>query len=87
MKRPTKNELIGIGVKVNDAIQAVWKERLTIKELEELEAYMAHQETILPLVDPTFIVEHGFKLFDQAKDRIELLKPIIELQQKEKEGR
>lgn len=79
-------KLTKIGVKVNDAIQAVWKLGLTVKELEELEAYMAHQETILPLVDPTFIVQHGFKLFDQAEERIKLLKPIIQLQQKEKEG-
>lgn len=84
MDEKTK-KLTKIGLKVNNAIEAVWKTRLTIKEIEELEAYMAHQETILPLVDPTFIVQHGFKLFNQAKERIKLLKPIIELQQKEKE--
>lgn len=86
MDEKTK-KLTKIGLKVNNAIEAVWKTGLTIKEIEQLEAYMAHQETILPLVDPTFIVQHGFKLFDQARDRIKLLKPIIELQQKEKEGK
>lgn len=86
MDEKTK-KLTAIGVKVNDAIEAAWKTGLTVKELEELEAYMTHQETILPLVDPTFIVQHGFKLFDQARERIKLLRPIIELQQKEEEGR
>ena len=87
MKRPTKDELIGIGAQINDAIRAVWKLAPTEAEMEALETYMQQQETILPLLDPTFIAQHGFKLFDQAKERINLLRPIIELQQKEKEGR
>ncbi len=87
MKRPTKDELIGIGCKINRAIQFVWKLAPTITEMEALELYMQQQQTILPLLDPTFIAQHGFKLFDQAKERMELLKPIIELEKKEKEGR
>ena len=87
MKRPTKDELIGIGCKINLAIQSVWKLGPSIEEMGKLETYMNHQETILPLLDPIFIAQHGFKLFDQARERIKLLRPIIELQQKEKEGK
>ena len=86
MKRPTKDELIEIGCKINLAIQSVWKLGPTIKEMEALELYMQQQETILPLLDPTFIAQYGFKLFEQAKERIDLLKPILELKEKE-EGR
>lgn len=80
-------ELIKIGVKVNYSIKAVWKQGLTIEELEKLEAYIQEQETILPLTDPILIRNGGFKFLDQAKERIKLLKPIIELEQKEKEGK
>ena len=84
MKRPTKDELIGIGCKINLAIQSVWKLGPTIEEMGKLETYMQQQETILPLLDPTFIVQHGFKMFDQAKERMDLLKPVIKLEKKEK---
>ena len=87
MKESTTQDLTKIGVKVNDAIRAVWKLGLTVGDIEKLEEYLKHQETIIPLVDPTFIVNHGFKYFQQAEERIKLLKPIIELQQKEKEGK
>ncbi len=87
MKRPTKDELIGIGCKINLAIQSVWKLGPTIEEMGKLETYMNQQETILPLLDPTFIAQHGFKMFDQAKERMDLLRPIIKLEQKEKEGK
>lgn len=87
MKRPTKDELIGIGAKINNAIQAVWTVGPTVAEIEALETYIQQQETILPLLDPTFIVQHGFKIFDQAKERIELLKPILKLREKEKGGK
>jgi len=85
MKRPTKQELIGIGIKINDSIRAVWKLAPTEAEMETLETYMQQQETILPLLDPTFIARHGFKPFDQAKRRIKLLKLILELRKLEKE--
>lgn len=85
MKRPNKDELIGTGCKINLAIQSVWKLGPTIDEMEALETYMQQQETILPLLDPTFIAQHGFKMFNQAKERMELLRPIIKL--KAKEGR
>ena len=87
MKRPTKDELIGIGRKINNSIQAVWTVGPTIKEMEVFETYMQQQETILPILNPTLIAKHGFKLFDQAKDRIKLLKPILELKEKEKAGK
>lgn len=87
MKRPTKDELIEIGRKINNSIQAVWTLGPTIEEMETLKTYMQQQETILPLLDPTFIAQHGFKLFDQARDRIKLLKPILELKEKEKAGK
>lgn len=87
MKRPTKDELIEIGRKINNSIQAVWTLSPTIKEMEALETYMQQQETILPLLDPTFIAQHGFKIFDQAKERMELLKPILQLKEKEKAGK
>jgi hypothetical protein len=79
----SKDKLVKIGEKVNDAIEAVWELKLNIKEIEKLEEYIAEQETILPLTDPTLMREDGFKLLNQAKERIELLKPIIELKQKE----
>lgn len=80
-------DLVKIGAKINDSIKAVWAVGLSIEELEKLEAYINQQETLTPLLNPNFIVNFGFKLFNQAKERIKLLKPIIELQQKEKEGR
>ena len=76
-------ELTGIGEKVNNAIEAVWKSGLTAKELEIFEAYINHQETIVPLLNPNFIQKHGFKLFNRAKERIKLLKPIIKLKETE----
>ena len=81
------SDLMDIGIRINKAIGAVWNSGLSIKELEEFEAYLNHQETIVPLVDPTFIVKHGFKYFNQARERIKLLRPIIELQEKEREGK
>ena len=84
MKRPTKGELIETGCKINLAIQAVWKLAPTMAEMEVLETYIREQETILPLLDPTFIVQHGFSSLTQARRRVGLLKPIIELEQKEK---
>lgn len=73
------SKLLKIGEKINNAIQAVWNTKLTIKELEEFEAYINHQETVLPIMDPSFIQKHGFKMFNEAKERIKRLKPIIQL--------
>jgi len=81
------NELIGIGEKVNNAIEAVWKAGLNVKEIEKLEGYITHQETILPLTDPTLVQKGAFKLLDQARERMKLLKPIIQLKEKEKKER
>ena len=78
-------ELTTIGDKVNNAIEAVWKSGLNIEELEKLEEYIAKQEAILPLTDPIFIQRDGFKLLDRAKERIRLLKPIVQLEEKEKD--
>ncbi len=80
-------ELVKIGEKINDSIEAVWKIGLTSKEMESLEDYIREQETILPLTDPTLMRQDGFKLLSQAKERIKLLKPIIELKQIEQEGK
>lgn len=73
------SKLIETGIKINRAIQAVWETELSIKELEEFEAYINHQETIMPLLNPNFIQKHGFQLFNEATERIKLLKPIIRL--------
>lgn len=73
------SELTEIGIKINRAIQAVWKSELTVEELEEFEAFINHQETIMPLLNPNFVQKHGFKMFNEAKERIKLLKPIIKL--------
>ena len=75
------SQMVEIGTKMNRAIQAVWKSGLSIEELEIFEAYINHQETIMPLLNPNFIQKHGFKLFDEAKERIKLLKPIIRLKE------
>lgn len=80
-------ELTEIGVMVNDSIEAVWKVGLSIEDLGKLEAYINQQEVLQPLLNPNFIQRFGFKLFDQAKERIRLLKPILELREKEKEER
>lgn len=74
--------LIEIGKKINDSIEAVWKSELTVDELDAFEEYIRQQETVAPLLNPNFIQRHGFKLFDEAKKRIELLKPIIRLKGK-----
>ena len=81
------SELLEIGLKINKAIEAVWKSELTIEEMEKLEEYINQQEVLTPLLNPNFIVNFGFRLFNQAKERIKLLRPIIELQQKEAEGK
>ena len=80
-------ELIEIGGKVNASIKAVWAVGLTIKEMDKLEAYVNHQETIAPLLHPSLIQKHGFKMFDQAKRRIELLRPILKLKELEAAGK
>lgn len=80
-------KLIEIGAKVKDSIEAVWALGLSLEELETLEAFVDQQEALVPLLNPNLIQKHGFKLFDQAKRRIELLKPILELQELEKEGK
>ena len=76
------SELIEIGLRINRAIQAAWKSGLSIEDLEEFEEYINHQETIMPLLNPSSFQKHG-KLFDKAKERVELLKPIIKLKEKE----
>jgi len=76
------SELLAIGIKINKAIEAIWKHGLTIEELEEFEDYINRQETVMPLTDPSSFQKHG-KLFDKAKERIRLLKPVIELKEKE----
>lgn len=86
MRELTNQELVKIGAKVNDAVRAVWKKGPTVEEMENLKDYIQEQETILPLTDPIFIQQNGFKLFNQAKERIELLRPIIELKQKEEDN-
>lgn len=80
-------ELTGIGKKVNNAIEAVWKSGLSIKEVEKFEDYITHQETILPITEPTLVLNGVFKILDRAKERLKLLKPIIQLKEKEKKGR
>lgn len=76
------SELMEIGIKIHMAVAAVWGVGLTLKELEAFENYINHQETITPLLNPNFIVEHGFVAFDEAKKRIELLRPILKLKEK-----
>lgn len=75
------NELTEIGSKINEAIEAVWGSGLTLKELRAFESYVNHQETVTPLINPSFVQKHGFKVFDEVKKRIELLKPIIRLKE------
>lgn len=74
------SELTVIGIKINNAIKAVKDSGLTVEELEIFENYITHQETVAPILDPTLIIKLGFSMFDQAKKRIELLKPILELE-------
>lgn len=76
------SELQIIGIKINEVIEAVWKSGLTVKELSEFEDYINHQETVAPIINPNFIQKHGFKMFNEAKERIELLRPIIKLKEK-----
>jgi len=76
------SELTVIGRQINHAISAVWNSGLSVKDLEKFEEYITHQETITPILNPTFIVKHGFKMFDEAKERIRLLKPILKLEEK-----
>ena len=75
-------ELGKIGDKVNKAMEVVWAVGLTIKELDALEEYIRHQETLAPLLNPGFVQKNGFKLIDEAKKRIELLKPIVGLKER-----
>ena len=77
-------DLMDIGIRINKSIADVWNSGLSIKELEEFEDYINRQETIAPILNPNFVQKHGFKMFDKAKERIELLKPIIKLKEKER---
>jgi len=77
--------LLEIGIKINNAIEAVWCSKLTIEELKRFEDYVRLQDTLTPLLDPTLYQKHS-KDFDKAKKRIELLKPIIQLKKEEKKG-
>lgn len=77
------SKLLEIGKKINTAIEGVWGSGLTLKELEEFEAYIQHQETVTPLLNPNFIQKHGFTMFEEAKRRIELLRPIIKIKKNE----
>lgn len=76
------SELTVIGIKINNAIKAVKDSGLTVEELEIFEDYIRHQETCAPILDPTLIIKLGFAIFDQAKKRIELLKPILKLEER-----
>lgn len=76
------SELTAIGIKINAAIEAVRSSGLTVEELGIFEDYIRHQETCAPIVNPNLIIKYGFRMFDQAKKRIELLKPILELEEK-----
>lgn len=81
------SDLMDIGIRINKAIGAVWNSGLSIKELEEFEAYISRQETVAPLLNPSFVQKHGFGMFDKAKERIKLLRLIIRLKEKEEEGK
>lgn len=76
------SELTVIGRQINHAIKAVWNSGLSVKDLEKFEEYINHQETLTPILNPNFIQKNGFKIFDEAKERIRLLKPILELEEK-----
>lgn len=76
------SKLLAIGIKINAAIEAVRKSGLSVKDLEKFEEYINHQETLTPILNPNFIQKNGFKIFDEAKERIRLLKPILELEEK-----
>ena len=76
------SELTVIGRQINHAISAVWNSGLSVKDLEKFEEYITHQETIAPMLDPTLIQKLGFKMFEEAKVRIRLLKPILKLEEK-----
>lgn len=73
-------KLIKIGQKIDSAIKAIKNVGLNEKEIEEFENYIRQQETISPLINPTNYREIS-KMLDLAKTRIELLKPIIELEE------
>ena len=75
------SELTVIGRQINHAIKAVWNSGLSVKDLEKFEEYINHQETLTPILNPNLIIKYGFSMFDQAKKRIELLKPILELEE------
>ena len=77
------SELTMIGRQINLAIKAVWNSGLSIKDLEKFEEHILQQETAAPLLNPGFIAKHGFHVFDEAKERIRLLKPILELEEKQ----
>ena len=76
-------DLMDIGIRINKALADIWNSELSIKDLEEFEDYINHQETVAPILNPNFVQKHGFKMFDKAKERIELLKAIIKLKEKE----
>jgi len=80
MPEKSIKKLTKIGQKIDEAIKAVQKIGLRKKELEEFENYINHQETILPIVDPTSYIKNS-KNLDKAKIRIRLLKPIIQLKE------
>ncbi|MBA7698380.1 hypothetical protein ES703_107057 [subsurface metagenome] len=75
------SELTVIGIKINAAIEGVRRSGLTVEELRIFEDYILHQETCAPILNPSLIQKYGFSMFDQAKKRIELLKPILELEE------
>jgi len=75
-------ELIEIGKKINKAIMAVKEVGLTQEEISKFAKFINHQETIQPLVDPTNFYKNS-KMFDMAKKKLEVLKPIINLEEKD----
>lgn len=77
-------ELLEIGKKINKAITTVRNIAPTKKELEFFENYILQQEAVAPLLNPNFIQKHGFKLFDQAKERVQLIKAILDLKENKK---
>ena len=76
------SELTVIGRQINHAIKAVWNSGLSVNDLEKFEEHIRQQETLTPILDPNLIQEHGFKMFEEAKERIRLLKPILKLEKK-----
>lgn len=56
---------------------------LTLEDLKKFDAYLDNQDTMMPLINPTYWMKGGDKQIKEARERVEALRSIIPVIEKD----